>query len=84
MSFIIFQTVRRYYQRNHNKIEGRGFELLFFLFLFGASYCVTLYVGNIFREYMTIGLIITLIGAVHFGHMHYIDGLYKDKQNRNK
>ncbi|MFX0142349.1 MAG: hypothetical protein ACFFDN_52400 [Candidatus Hodarchaeota archaeon] len=76
LSVIIFQKIRNYYLKYPKKVPGRVFEFSFFLLLFMASYSITLYVGGVFRELMIIILIVSLIGATHCGHMHYIDGLH--------
>ena len=85
LTVIIFQRIRFIFLKDHKKVQGRVFEMFFFLFLFTASYSITLITANWFKEVMTIALIFSLIGAGYCGYMHYIDGLHsKDYTNLNK
>jgi hypothetical protein len=68
--------IRKYYLKYPKKVPRRTFEFFFFLLLFTASYSITLWVGDVYRELMILMFIFSLIGATHCGYMHYIDDLY--------
>ena len=78
-TIIVIHIVRNYFLDNRDKVKGRAFEMFFFLFLFMASYSITLIVADWFKPIMTIAFIISVVSSGYFGYMHYIDGLFNEK-----
>lgn len=76
LNVILFQMIRNYYLKYPQKVPRRTFEISFFLLLFMASYSITLWVVDVYRELMILMFIFSLIGAAHCGHIHYIEGLH--------
>jgi len=82
LTIIIWQLIIRAVLKNKDKIPGRTFEFLFFLFLFLASYAITFIASflndptKIFDEVMMYILFIpSFISAVYCGWLYYIKGV---------
>ncbi len=65
----------RWVERNKEHIPGRLFEFLFFLFLFFATYYLTIAIsyGGVLRVSLMSSFIIS---AVFAGYLHYIKKIY--------
>jgi hypothetical protein len=81
LTILIWQLLVRSIMKNKEKIPGRLFEFLFFLFLFLASYAVTFIAAfsvnpsKIFDSViMYILFIPAFISAVYCGWLYYIKG----------
>jgi hypothetical protein len=79
LTIIIWQLLVRSILKNREKIPGRTFEFLFFLFLFLASYAITFIASfsinpqKIFESVvMYILFIPAFISAVYCGWLYYI------------
>lgn len=82
LTILIWQLIARSILKNRNKIPGRTFEFLFFLFLFLSSYAVTFIASfvsqptKIFDEVLMYILFIpSFISAVYCGWLYYIKGV---------
>jgi hypothetical protein len=83
LTIIIWQLLVRVILKNKEKIPGRTFEFLFFLFLFLASYAITFIASfstnpeKIFDSVvMYILFIPAFISAVYCGWLYYIKKVY--------
>jgi hypothetical protein len=81
LTIIIWQLLVRSILKNKERIPGRLFEFLFFLFLFLASYAVTFIAaftdapGKIYDSViMYILFIPAFISAVYCGWLYYVKG----------
>ncbi len=81
LTIIIWQLLIRSIMKNKQRIPGRLFEFLFFLFLFLASYAVTFIASfavdpsKIFDSViMYILFIPSFISAVYCGWLYYVKG----------
>jgi len=84
LTILIWQILARAILKNKEKIPGKTFEFLFFLFLFLASYAITFIAtfttepGKISESViMYILFIPSFISAVYCGWLHYIKGVCK-------
>jgi hypothetical protein len=83
LTIIIWQLLARAILKNREKIPGRTFEFLFFLFLFLASYAIT-FIASFASEsekisdsvIMYILFIPAFISAVYCGWLYYIKKVY--------
>lgn len=78
---IIFWTiVARWVARRKEKIPGRVFEYLFFLFLFFASYFLTWAASGVLQGPELLSrlsfMIVCIISALYTGYFHYIMKMY--------
>jgi len=78
---IIFWTiVARWTARRKEKIPGRVFEYLFFLFLFFASYFLTWAASGVLQGPELLSrlsfMIVCIISALYTGYFHYIMKMY--------
>lgn len=65
--------------KNKNKIPGRLFEYLFFLFLFFGTFYLTIipYSGKSFQFAFRLSIMsFSIISAIFSGYLHYIKKLY--------
>jgi hypothetical protein len=84
LTIVIWQILARAILKNKEKIPGKTFEFLFFLFLFLASYAIT-FIASFASEpgkildsvIMYILFIPSFISAVYCGWLHYIKGVCK-------
>jgi len=82
LSIIIWQLLAKSILKNREKIPGRTFEFLFFLFLFLASYAIT-FIASFTEEpnkifdsvIMYILFIPSFISAVYCGWLYYLKGV---------
>jgi len=76
--FWIFTTI--WALKNKQKIPGRLFEYLFFLFLFFASYFLTWAASGVLEGPQVISrlsfMIACIISAIYTGYLHYIKKIY--------
>lgn len=66
-------------KKDRKKVPGKAFEMMFFLFLFMANYCISFMLTHYQTEIMFIGFIFFIIGASYCGYLHYFKGMYDDK-----
>ncbi len=83
-SVLIFYSIRKIAFNNLDKINGRPFELFFFLSFLMATYSLTLIFAQWLPNIMTVAFIISIVGAVFCGHMHYVDGLFSENYTKFK
>lgn len=76
--FWIFVT--KWALKNKQRIPGRLFEFLFFLFLFFASYFLTWAASGVLEGPRVISrmsfMIACIVSALYTGYLHYIKKLY--------
>ena len=84
LTILIWQLLARAILKNKEKIPGKTFEFLFFLFLFLASYAITFIAsftnepGKIIDSVIMYTLFIpSFISAVYCGWLHYIKSVCK-------
>jgi len=85
LSFIITNIfwifVAKWALRHKQKIPGRLFEFLFFLFLFFASYFLTWAASGVLEGPKVISrlsfMIACIISALYTGYLHYIKKLHE-------
>jgi len=76
---ICWRTVEKYFIENgKKKVPGKAFEMMFFLFLFMATYCISFMLTRFQTEIMLIGFTFFIIGAIYCGYLHYFKGMYDD------
>ncbi|DAC72821.1 MAG TPA: hypothetical protein DSN98_03310 [Thermoplasmata archaeon] len=83
LTLIIWQLLAKSILKNREKVPGRAFEFLFFLFLFLSSYAIT-FIASFVNEpskiidsvFMYILFIPSFVSSVYCGWLYYIKGVY--------
>jgi len=80
VAIVFWTAVARRAARRKEKIPGRLFEYLFFLFLFFASYFLTWAASGVMEGpellFRLSFMIVCIISALYTGYFHYIMKLY--------
>ncbi len=80
LSIIFWSIFSVWISRNREKIPGRLFEYLFFLFLFLASYFLTWAASGVLEGPQVLSrislMVVCVISALYTGYFHYIKKIY--------